>query len=354
MLPTIVFVALAVGIAVWFSIDEPSKVDRVIPTGIAVVGSGLLTWLLCWALIRNRTTDYEYWSGYVTTVNYREGWTEIRVVTSTDSKGNVSVRTETVNHPPEWWVNDTNGDSTDIEESEYIRIAGVFGVSNPRTGGWGGSKYSYSHDGRPETAVPWTTIHRFRNPTLVGGSLFSFKEFTKQEIADDLLPTWKSMQWCPVHGGDDVFADRLMRLNADVGKKCKIRIHVVFAPAGQPVEWAHTLEEYWKRGKKNEVTVVVGLDNKTVSWCYTFGWSKAESVKAEIADVVRSMDTFDGNKFIDEMRRLAESWEVADFKEYSYIQARVPLWFTLLLVSLGVGVVMVVFHHESIKPKCGF
>jgi hypothetical protein len=192
----------------------------------------------------------------------------------------------------------------------------------------------------------WTTVHRFRNPTLVGGSLFSFRDFTKAEVESHGLPKWEAFQWRPSHGGPAGFCGRLDRLNADLGHSCKVRVHFVWSPDGAGPEWGELLEEHWKCGKKNELTVVVSESGGRVEWCRVFGWSRSDGIKASMREMVAGSERFNGDAVLDFLRHeIPTAWQVADFKEYDHIHVRVPVWLTLLLLgTLGGGTAFVILR----------
>jgi len=307
----------------------------------AAAGAAVLAWLATYASVRYQTSDREYWTGYVTAVEYREPWTEFKTVVETDAKGNVSTRVVTVHHPAEWHADDTNGERTEISETQYRDICRRFGkppASGTLLGAFTGRVHRHAHDGRPETAYVWTTVHTFKNPTLVGGNLFAHRDFSTKEAAALQLPAWADCQWTPALGGPPGFADALARLNADLGKACKVRVHFVWAPPAAAPDWGQALEAYWKGGKKNELTVVVGEADGRVAWCHAFGWSRSDAVKAAVRDAVAGQAAFDGPAALAAVRAaVPDQWVPADFKEYDHIAVRVPVWLSLLVVLIALA-----------------
>lgn len=342
MLLLIVLAGFAGGVAFWVGSAKPPRFGkprydvrgRAAMTAGVVVLVGLLAWLVAWQSVRWQTVDREYWTGYVTEVSYTTAWTEWVTVTTTDARGNTTTTTYPVYHPEEWHVADTNGDRESISKATYLDICRRIGVASPKVKGYGGDTTRYKWDGRPETGYVWTTVHKFRNPTLAGGSLFSFRDFSRAEAKELGLPNWDDWKWRPA-GTEAAFGEKLAVLNADLGRSCKVRVHFVFAADGTGSEWGEAVEEYWRKGKKNELTCVVGRTGGSVTWCRTFGWSDAEGVKAGLREHVAGMSQFDADATLAWLRaEIPNGWHVADLSEYDHVAVRVPAWLTMLFILL--------------------
>lgn len=81
----------------------------------------------------------------------------------------------------------------------------------------------------------------------------------------------------------------LDKLNAEVGAPKQANILVVLVK-NLPAEFYYGLEESWIGGKKNDIVVVVGVDDQAVpQWAKIMAWSKNEMIKIKLRDDI--MDT---------------------------------------------------------------
>lgn len=298
-------------------------------------GGGLLLFLivqmtLFWGPRWGQTHDTELWTGSATDVSYKEGWTEVRLVTTTDSKGNVSTHIETTDHPPEWYLRDSNNESLSISQDQYLTLARRWG-HNPRTGGWGGSVYSYPWDGNHQTREIVSTTHSYENRLRANrNNVFRKRPLTPEERSSTGLyeRVWiKENYYSPAVYGDIADLDhRIGSINARLGKAKQIRIHVlIFVNTG--IETAHLQDRYWEGGKKNELNICLGLQADKIVWCYPFSWTEREDLKADLRDRLEGMSIADSPAIAKNIEELVTTeWERKQFSDFDYLPIDVPLW----------------------------
>ena len=76
----------------------------------------------------------------------------------------------------------------------------------------------------------------------------------------------------------------LDKINAEVGSPKQANVMVVLV-RGLSAEFYYALEEAWIGGKKNDIVVVVGVDDQSVpQWATIMAWSKNEMFKVKLRD----------------------------------------------------------------------
>lgn len=307
--------------------------------------------------------DTEYWTSYLTQVSYKEGWTEIKTETYTDSKGKTQTRTVVVNHPPEWNAMNSNGHSVNINDAQYKSLAIRWG-HNPATGGWFGIKHDYKWNGDINTAEICTTSHYYENRAVNSNSLYK-KGMDKKEASTLELYDWPKLYGYNadfVLDKNNITSNKFKRdiaiLNADYGNLHQIRINILIF-VDKDVSIVTDQDTYWKGGKKNELNICIGQNSAgVVQWCRCISWSNSEQLKAEIANFVQSQEKLDYDKFTSYLRQnIPDKWQRLEFKQFNYIEKDIPFWLygiVLLLtipasIFISIKLLMVDYHAKSTR-----
>jgi hypothetical protein len=136
----------------------------------------------------------------------------------------------------------------------------------------------------------------------------------------------------------------LEKLNAEVGRQRQANVIVVLV-RGQPQEFFYALEEAWIGGKKNDVILVIGVDDALKpQWATVMAWTTAEIFKVKLRDdVMTSGLTPEGA--IDRERVLAllrqdvtTLYKRKPMADFEYLESSITptptQWLVSLLVSL--------------------
>lgn len=277
--------------------------------------------------------DYEYHTGLVQRVVYKESYEE--TITTTDDKGNT--QTTTIYHGPEYRVVDTNNYSVGINEKTYVRLAKQFGEPNPPTD-WGvgnGWTHTYNWPINNATAEVVSTSHTFINRTQANHSVFKYdpvSEETKNQFQlfdHPKVDGYYTVRCVLGDAGPETskYERQLSLTNAYLGHNCEIRIFVLVFH-DQPIEASVHQEALWKGGKKNELVICFGVNNAyDVTWTKCFSWSNSEQLKADIQTIHRvgdKLDLFKLNNWLNE--HIPTEWKRREFTEFKYIQIEPPAW----------------------------
>lgn len=349
---------------------------------IPLVTSFLLI-ILCERLTEYaQTSDTEYWTGYIEKAEHYEHWNETvpcthikyKTVTRTRINGKkTEIYTEQVadgyqhlydveEHPEHWVAQDNNNESFSLTRIEFERLTHKFDNKefvdmhrNYHT--TNGNKYLTTWKGEDYNLEACSHTHRYENRIMASHSILKFRDIDKQEkemysVLD--YPEVKGYQCPMILGYDDPTAtQKLEVLNARLGKTKQIRVwFVVFK--NQPLEAGYAQEAYWQGGNKNELVLLIGIDdNSEVLWGHTASWTTVESVKIQCRDLIYKQKKLNLSILVDEIKPIIEKyWERRHFKEFKYLSIDPPPWtiwlcFCLTLATNSVIMGIVVYQGKS-------
>lgn len=332
------------------------------------------------------TSDVEYHGGWATTSFHQEPWTEEYEVDDycTDKDGKsyrCGSHTEYRDHPEKWWLENSNGETIDTDSSDYLRLKNLWGNETRENGHhddfdrvtWGynytGEGYCYhtTWTGSVSTLVPTTTRHRYENRIqAVDNTLFHFAKLHENDIKDyglyelPEINGFYGMQY--VHGnspGVDEANRKLEHWNAVIGRSKQVQMRILIF-VNQPIEAGLAQEAYWQGGNKNEFTVCVGVnsENETL-WAHVISWTNEEHLKIQVRDVARSMKKFDPVALADKMvPMIQESFIRKQFKEFDYLEIKIPVWGHILSLILCIvmiaGVDYIIINNENTMQSAAY
>lgn len=324
-------------------------------------------------------TDTEYWTGYVTQAEYYEHWNErvscrhpkYKTVTKTrrDSKGRTETYTEQVqdgyehlydvdDHPAYWQMHDNNGLSFGISQQKYNDLVRQFGNQNfvnlhRDYHTINGNKYQTHFHGGDDRMDICSHTHRYENRIQASSSVFKFRDVGKEEKEIYGLfdyPEVNNLHTPMILGfNDDGASRKLELLNAKLGNPKQIRVWILVFK-NQPLEAAYSQEAYWDGGNKNELILIIGInDQNRVQWGHSVSWTDRQDIKVNSRNFIyeQQNNILDLSLLINKVKPLIEEqWERKQFKDFKYIEIDYPLWLIWLVYSLVV--------IESIIVCCAF
>jgi len=321
--------------------------------------------------------DKEILNGYVQQAEYYEEWTELVTYTEqeacgTDSNGNTQYRTVTKTrhdyHPPTWNLLTTVGE-ININKSTYNNYISYWGDEKKKKlfhanqisigdGDMYFCKYSGKND---EKLIPASTDHLFINYLKasdsirkVSGQISGFK---------DLLlpyPQIHSEKFGPIEVNRVLDArtktpqawqkelDKLLDRSLTVlGPSKQVNILVYIAKTSDP-QFGYALEEYWIRGKKNDVIVVLGMDQfPKINFVHIIAWTKVEEFPIMLRNKLMELSDVSDAKQVasiitDQISASPNSggflrMPMSDL-EYLIKDIRLPLWCQIMIVVVGSAV----------------
>jgi len=132
-------------------------------------------------------------------------------------------------------------------------------------------------------------------------------------------------------------------VNADVGRPKQANVILVLAK-GQPQEYFYALEEAWIGGKKNDIVLVVGVDDQlSPQWATVMAWTTSEMFKVRLRDDVVAEGTLTRDKVMDDLRKdVTQYYARKPMADFEYLEASItptPLqWGLSLGISLAIAI----------------
>lgn len=336
------------------------------------LASSTLSLILLFSLFFSTSTnltDTEVWNGYVTGAEFYEGWTEktTHEVDEYDSKGNrTGSHTETTYtyHPPEWKECTTAGD-TSIDHGLYNKLAGYFGNEKKKllyhidqSSIGDGNMYYVTYAPGQHEIIPASRPHWFVNYLKASDSVEKMRGGIS--LYKDLLRPYPQVYYGSF---GEIELDRVIDAGVQLPEKWKVNVDktldrtltqlgstkqvnvLVYAVKTADIGFAQALEEFWVKGKKNDVIVLVGVTEfPKIAFAHVIAWTKIEEFRINLRNkILETGDLSDGiafaNAITEEISKPPsqggfERRPMADL-EYLIADIRLPWWCQLLIVLIG-------------------
>lgn len=135
----------------------------------------------------------------------------------------------------------------------------------------------------------------------------------------------------------------LSELNAAVGKQKQANVIVVVVK-DMPDDYFYALEESWVGGKKNDVVLVVSVDQGLkLQWASVLCWTTNELFKVKLRDDVMVDGTLSKESVVQHLHAdVTHYFERKPMKDFEYLQASATPTVLEWWISLAVGIVSAV------------
>jgi hypothetical protein len=136
--------------------------------------------------------------------------------------------------------------------------------------------------------------------------------------------------------------DALSNLNADLGHKKQANVILVIVK-NCPQDWYYALEEKWIGGKKNDVVLVVSVDDDMKpQWATVMCWTTSELFKVKLHDDVMNDVALTKDAVMNDLRTNVDQYFVRKpMSSFEYLKSSiVPSmfeWFITLFIAIGIG-----------------
>ena len=325
----------------------------------------------------------EYWGSTVVEVYESEPWNEWVSQTCScccDSDGmNCSYYdcSYQEDHAPYWYARTNIGERFKISEKVYDSHLKKWGGRRVRTetvrnydagdraSGARGTKFegqrvgreSYTWradwDSRDITRLPYTSKHRYENRIKASDlSVFNIS-LVDDAMADTLglfrYPERHKGLYEPVVLGYDLppgLYKKYSRLNGKYGPSNQLKLWVLVF-RNKPSTVGTYQENYWVKGNKNELVVVMSLDDvDQVQWVRTFSWATSDDLtvaaRMKVTEIGK-MNVTGWSEYHDWLDENLGRFRRREFAEFSYIEVEpstasiVTIIVLSLLSSIGWG-----------------
>lgn len=317
--------------------------------------------------------DSEIWNGRVSISEYYEEWTEEVTYTEEECTGsgeNRSCRTVTKTrhdyHPPYWQLTTSNGEVVSISSGIYHQYVTLFGNEREedlfhmnQVSFGDGDKYVTKWQGNTDAMVPTAVSHEYVNflraskslqrrsgttgpyakyllnyPTVTGGK-YGQIEFHRVLTAGVTIP----QQW------RNAVDQQLDRVLASLGSQKQVNL-VVYIVGTADRGFLHALEEHWVYGKKNDVVLILGMNQfPTVEWAGVMIFHGNETLRVKLRDAVETQaDVSDPQAFASLfVRHIQQDFKRVPMAELEYLLHDIEIpWWAIIAVWIMVGMVVFV------------
>lgn len=317
-----------------------------------------------YALLFSTTTDLidnEYWSGKVSKFEYYEEWKEEVTYTesyqcgTTEKPKNCSrTKTRIDYHSPYWQITTSNDEVVSITRSEYRNASSNFGHKEI---------YMYRHDqvsfgdgnkyiSIPNITIPTTVSHTYENLVKAVKSNVIHSKVPQADI--DLALKSKILVDYPTRYKDKYGAPKLNRFIDVTGvvksdyitalNKMSIPIgrvkqgNPIVYVVNEPRSFTDIISHHWGKGKKNDITMVVGVDDSgLIIWTDMITYTNNTDFIVDMQNDFINLDmNKDSVKILDIYEKhIMLSYKRKEMKEFEYLKDNITLdWYWQLLIFL--------------------
>ena len=135
----------------------------------------------------------------------------------------------------------------------------------------------------------------------------------------------------------------LMQLNADLGAPKQANIIVVLVK-NLPIDWYSALEEKWIGGKKNDVVLIVSVDEAMKpQWASVMCWTTNELFKIKLRDDVMNDPSITREAVMADLRTNVSQYFVRKpMKDFEYLRSEITPTQTEWVITLAIGLLVAV------------
>jgi len=320
--------------------------------------------VLIYSLLFSTTTDLidnEYWSAKVSKFEYYEEWKEEVTYTESYSCGSsknpktcTRTKTRIDYHPPYWQITTSNDETVRITKSEYRSASKQFGhkevnISRYNQVSWDdGDKYVSV----PNIVIPTAVSHTYENLVKAVKSNVVHTKVPQSDI--DLALKAGTLRDYPTRYKDKFGAPKLNRF-IDVTGVVKsdyinplndMSIAIGQVKQGNPIiyvvneprSFTDVISQHWAKGKKNDITLVVGVDDSgVVVWSDVITYTNNTDFIVDMQNDFIGLDmNKDSTKILEIYKKHVHNQYVRKpMKEFAYLKDNITLeWYWQLLIFL--------------------
>ncbi|MDD5213721.1 MAG: hypothetical protein PHG82_04825 [Candidatus Gracilibacteria bacterium] len=327
-------------------------------------------------------SDTEIHNSYAVNTEYYEEWTEEVTYTEEECSGSGENKTcHTVTktrhdyHPPSWQINTSTNEVIKIDETQYKNFVAKFRNEDKKflyrinqVSFGDGNKYVTTWSGGEENKVPIATEHTYVNYLKASKSIK--KRQGVKKAYDKLLKEYPK-----TYEGEygNIEVDRIVNAgvnlpvnwvksvdskldsylsNAGARKELNILIYTVNS---KDSGFIHALEEHWIYGKKNDVIIVMGINQfPKIEWLEIMVFAGNESLKVELRDSIKSLKDISNPEELTQIikTKVEQKYKRVSMKtlEKLLYDIDLPIWVILLAmlcVATIIGFISIMSENNS-------
>ncbi len=308
--------------------------------------------------------DVEVWGNVLTKAHYYEDWNE-KVscrhpiyCTSGSGKNKTTYvcghhhSYDVDYHSAYWEADDDEGNTYHITEDQYNTFVKRWGNKIYFTEldhdyhDNDGDKWSINWPGTYETHEFIATEHTWVNKVAKTENALRLPQVDEKIIKQQNLFVYPQITpWMKIPA---ILADstifvpyeakkKMNWLNGSLGHKKEVRAWILLFK-NKSTDAAYYQECLWQRGKQNEFTVCISVDDKNnIQWVRIFSWSDSELLKVESRQEITAMKKLDLVKISDLLySKISQQFVRKDFKQFDYLTVETPLWAVIMTYVLTI------------------
>lgn len=205
---------------------------------------------------------------------------------------------------------------------------------------------SYNHSGIIE---PVTKSSLFKNKIKYNKSVFSFVDVPTNifvyKYPDNSNP-WMSSRVIGI-ANNSINNRKWDQLNSYLGPIKKINL-IIIGYDKEDSSLGEYQEAEFLGGKKNDLVIVYGPNNKNPTWCKTFGWTESFELKQSISSYV--IENGVNDNLLDFLRsEVTTSYKIKDWSKFDYlsVEPQMKHYTIYFCLSIIISAIMIVIFLKN-------
>ncbi len=334
----------------YFSPEQITLKEFLIQMGVIVV-----VVLIATVIIRHQNLmATEVWNGHVTKkwhqrVHCRHDY-ECFCYTTCDSKGNCTKHCQTCyehDYDVDWLVRDNTGKTWDIDSPDRQ------GLVMPRF--WDAVIIG----------EPTSHLHSYKNYIKAAADSLFHREGLVEKYSkllpkypDTIYHRWRLDRIIRMGGVkvDNIkeLNYRLSEINGELGSKKQCNAIVVLIK-NQPREYLYALEQYWVGGNKNDIVLVISVDDENkIQWADVLAFVQKSIFKIELRDEIQKMPILEMDKVLTTLEdQIKKNYKRKRMRDFEYLTASITPSTTQYVVTIIICTILsvglsIIFHREDV------
>lgn len=173
------------------------------------------------------------------------------------------------------------------------------------------------------------------------GNVYDYYKINRLVAVGTNLPNAKQWNWL------------LMRENDRLGSRKEVTMGVVVVK-DKPQDYFHALEQHWLGGKKNDLFLVMSVDNElNINWARVMAWTKDKVAQVSVRDAVLNIgDVSDPERIVMAMSKAVEKDFVRKpMKDFEYLASSVTpsvgQWVFAAVLNVLLSIGLGIFLHRN-------
>lgn len=340
---TIFFIPLILSIISWLTFKRISVKEFLLGIGIQAIIAGISILII----YHDSTSDIEIWNGWIASKQKEivscEHSYKCFCHNSCDSKGSCTEHCSTCyehNHDYDWMLYTSNHESITIPRIDRQ------GTEMP-------NRYASA-----KLWEPTVQEHNYENYIKASpGSLFRHTKV--DDKYKDTIPNYpqniydyyrikRLVSNVPLSNSQE-WNDGLDTINSLLGQKKQVNIILVLTTHSQ--DWYYALETAWIGGKKNDVIIVMGVQENRPKWVNIMCWTTSELFKVRLQDSLMKLPEVTAKDTLGIISyNVQEYYKRKPMKDFEYLKSSIAPSRTQYLVTIILGILIsIILNYLFVK-----